>query len=1034
MPPLVVRRGVLIGAALLFRVVAWAQDPVVMDRGHELKVTVLDNETAKPVAGAEVTYRLLRDPIKAVTGPEGVVELKIPTDGPGAAERLRFDLMVRARGYGQRQVGWFASAGRVLDTLPPEREVRMVRGVTIGGVVQDALGQPVGGAKIEISGSGDFGGRLGGNNRRAYDVPSLFVYGPDALVTDASGRWQFEDFPSELNQATVTITRPGGGKAFFMAGDTPDLSWQRGQKTDLGALKAGRSALVLKEGFTVRGSVVDEAGRPLAGATLKARDADSRNQPHEFTTDLQGRFELRNWDAAKVLISAEREGYQGTTVTVPTGADAAPATITLKPAQPFRLRVVDGDGKPVAGADVMSDPNPGAQIVSWKAKTDAEGRAIWLTAPDQPVRYWINAGPQRSRTMTFPADGTEHVVRFRPGEDVAVNINLRVVDAATGAPLAGAEVWRRMSNDREPRPWGEADPQGKFAQVIRREAFTKGIVPGYRLEVRVPGYGTWGSQTLDFSNGDQDHVVKLVKGGPSMVPPPNRQVGTGQNGDTNPALLVLATHVTKLLESGNVTAFAEAVSATVADWQSIMPAGLDPTQAPNTRNHGSLLEGQKKTVAASAERLLATLRDAGLAPGSVRFDLKAVTAPGNGRTGYRVDGRDVTVPRIDGIRIVLAGEPAAGAPARFRGEYQIAVGSSHQFQGGLKTEQGVRWLALPDGLASEAMKSEQQLTNRISGDMRGEARTLSGADDAALAEFGGTLAALLKSGDVAAFVTAVGPARLGVTGRDLEKYELELSTRLRGLLDYPARLGVDLPAGTIMVQQVVAAGVSSQEFGSVNSLSSGALRVVLNLTGVDRGAGRYAVEFSNGARRDGRWVLANPKVRWQQIPDGLAAATDQDAMALENYVAERRSLPPGHLAPEIELVGMANGGRVPLSSYRGKFVILEFWATWCGPCQEPMARLQQLYQEHPEWKDRVEILTVSIDSKAAKAVEHLKAKGWEKTTNFWAGEGEFKSPPALAYRVSGIPSSYVIGPDGKIIGAGHPESLDFVTLIETARR
>jgi thiol-disulfide isomerase/thioredoxin len=1033
MLPLLFRRGLLLVGAGVSSLI-YAQEPEATDRIHALKLTVLDAETSRPVAGAEAAYVLLRDPVKAVTEADGRVELKIPTGVPGASEKLRFDVTVRARGYGTRQIGWFASAGRVLATLPAGREVRLVRGVTAGGVVQDAKGHPVAGVKIELYGSNLTGGRLGGNNRSVSDAPCVALFGPEAPVTDENGRWQLEDFPSDLNQAALTVTRPGGAKAFFMAGEAPDLSWQRGQRVDLGLLKSGGATLVLQEGFTVAGRVVDEAGRPLTGVTLRARDADSRNAAHEFTTDFEGRFELRNWDATRVLVSAERVGYQGTTVTVPAGVDAPPATIMLKPARPFRLRVLDGDGKPVADAVITADPNPGPQIFSWRTKTDAEGRAVWPTAPDQPVRYWINAGPQRSRTATYPADGTEHEVRFRPGDDRSINVNLRVIDAASGAALPGAEIWRRMSNDREPKPWGEADRHGGFTREIRRDEFTKGIVTGYRLEVRAPGYGSWGSPSLDFSNGDQEHTIKLVPGGPSNVPPPNRQMGTGQNGDTNPALLHLATKVARLLESGDVAAFVEQVAATTADWQSIMPEGIDPAKAPNTRDNGRVLERYKNAISASANKLLVMAGQAGLAPGTVRFDVKTVTSPGNGRTIFRIDGREVSAPRVDSITIVLAGEPAAGAPAKLRGDYQLSVGSSHQFATGWKTEQGVRWMALPEGLASEAMKFELQLVNRLTGEMRGDSRSISATDDPALGEFSTTLVTLLKTGDVAAFLAAAGPARMGVAGKDLEKYELALADALRGLLDYPARLGADFAGSTIEVQQVIAGSVRSQEFGSVSSLSAGSLRVVINLEGAGPGAGRYAVEFTSGARRDGRWVLANSKVRWQQIPENLLAAGDKQAIALENYVAEHRSLPPGHAAPEIELVRLTDDIRVPLSSYQGKFVILEFWATWCGPCQEPMAKLQQLFQEHPEWKDRVEILTVSIDSRAAKAADHLQSKGWNKTTNFWAGAGEFKSPPALAYRVNGIPASYVIGPDGKILAGGHPALMDFATLIGTVSK
>lgn len=1006
-------------------------------RQRTLRITVLDAETSQPIAGAVASHWNGREMAKAPTGADGSASLSLAFDSRAVEQMLRFDVSVAAKGYSPRAVSWFASTGGVLDTLPSACEVKLVRGVVAGGVVQDAQGRPVAGARVEIYGSGATGGRLGGNNRFHQDYAQVSAMREQALVTDESGRWQLEDFPADLGEVTLTVTRPGGARAHFMGGEAHDLSWQRGQRIDLGALKANRATLSLKDGFTVAGRVMDEAGRPLAGVALRARDASSRNQPHEFTTDLAGRFELSNWDAAKVLISAERDGYRGTTVTVPTGADAPEAKIVLRPGQPFRLRVLDGNGAPIAGAEIMSDPNPGAQMLNWKATTDAEGRVVWPAAPDAPVKYWINAQAHGHRTAQLSADGTEHVVRFRPGEDRAISIRLRVVDAATGVPLPGVEVWRRMPRDPGAKPWGEADRAGAFAKEISRDEFTKGIVSSYRLEVRAPGYGTWGSETLDFSGGDQDLSVKLVKGGESAVPPPRRQAGNDQDGDANPALLGLAAAVARLLESGDVQAFVDAVSATVADWQAVMPAGLDPAKAPRAADSGRTLDRHRKAVTLSAERVVAMARQAGITPGAVRFDVKSVTAPGSGRSIFRIDGREVPVPRIAGIDITLAGEPVAGAAPGLRGDYQLAVGETHQLPAGMRTEQGVRWVALPAGLGDDALKAELRLVNRVSSKIMGDVRSLSAPDDAALAVFGETLATLLKTGDVPAFMAAAGPARSGLSAKDLEKYEMEFAASLRALLDMPARLGLDFSAGTVTVQQVIATAVSSSAFGSADSLGARSLQVVLivdggRTTAVRPIAGRYAVEFGPSVRRKGEWLMGSPKVRWQQLPEGLLTEEDKQVVALENYVAEHRSLPPGHAAPEIELVGMSDAGRVPLSASRGKFVILEFWATWCGPCQEPMAKLQQLQQEHPGWKDRVEIITVSIDSKAAKAADHLDERLWTKTTNYWAGAGEFKSPPALAYRVNGIPAAYVIGPDGRIVAGGHPASMDFVTLIETA--
>ena len=112
-------------------------------------------------------------------------------------------------------------------------------------------------------------------------------------------------------------------------------------------------------------------------------------------------------------------------------------------------------------------------------------------------------------------------------------------------------------------------------------------------------------------------------------------------------------------------------------------------------------------------------------------------------------------------------------------------------------------------------------------------------------------------------------------------------------------------------------------------------------------------------------------------------------MAFENYVAEHGALPPGTPAPEIEFVRLSDQTKAKLSDFRGKVLVLEWWATSCGPCQEPMAKLQKLRDRHPEWTNKVEIVTVSIDDQLRQAREHLAKRGWTNTFNAWAGPGNW---------------------------------------------
>jgi thiol-disulfide isomerase/thioredoxin len=153
------------------------------------------------------------------------------------------------------------------------------------------------------------------------------------------------------------------------------------------------------------------------------------------------------------------------------------------------------------------------------------------------------------------------------------------------------------------------------------------------------------------------------------------------------------------------------------------------------------------------------------------------------------------------------------------------------------------------------------------------------------------------------------------------------------------------------------------------------------------------------------------------------------ACEVNELLGEGVLLPIGSKAPNIEMVALANGRPERLSDYGGKLVLLEFWATWCGPCQIKMAELQGYAAKYPAWKNKVILIAASVDDNQDAAIKYLKAKGWDQTHNVWVGTGAIK-----ACHVEGIPAAYVIDRQGRIVAANPEDLPEFVNLeVQTKR-
>jgi len=499
---------------------------------------------------------------------------------------------------------------------------------------------------------------------------------------------------------------------------------------------------------------------------------------------------------------------------------------------------------------------------------------------------------------------------------------------------------------------------------------------------------------------------------------------------TNQYANLLGESVLRLLVSRDIERFADEVALT------------------NQFNRAQVLD--------SARRVLEQATRMGLERSRVNFRIKEVLAKATGTSqNPQSKAKGDMLPTSFGIRIALLGEPVRDSQADelLRGEYELALGGAFEFPEGWRTYEGIRWSRLPDGVADTQTKSELALVSNI---VARVGLPLRAADDPALTALGNTLVRFLQQGDGKIYENE---ALLSFE----EGWEALLKKlKASGVKDIPPRTevqggwkmmrGMLLESAEEVLAQVKALGIDFSGadiafkdasadhpfmrggYGAVEGIEAGPLRFTFTVKSNQKSkggrpiAGDYSLAAIRGQRTATRWTIED-KIRWEEFPEGLLGEKALEELAFENYVAERGALPPGTAAPDAGFVRLSNDANVKLSDFRGKVVVLEWWATWCGPCQGPMAELQTLQQQHPEWRERVEIIALSIDDGLREVLEHLAKRGWTNTLNMWAGPGGWMSAPAKQFRLHGVPTCYVIDPQGKVVYGGPPQGLSITNVV-----